>query len=70
MRLVLTNRRQAFVLERAERLGVPCAWIPKEQWLEGDAVLDALNRQNIDFVVLAGFYSGYPTAFCMFMHTK
>lgn len=60
VRLVLTNRRQAFVLERAERLGVPCAWIPKEQWLEGDAVLDALARQEIDFVVLAGFLLRVP----------
>lgn len=60
VRLVLTNRQQALVLERAERLGVPCAWISKEQWLNGEAVLEALARQAIDFVVLAGFLLRVP----------
>ena len=27
--LVLTNRQNAFVLERAKGLGVPCAWFAK-----------------------------------------
>ena len=27
--LILTNRRQALVRERAERLQVPCFWLPK-----------------------------------------
>ena len=60
VRLVLTNRRQAFVLERAERLGVPCVWIPKEEWLEGKTVIDLLARHDIDFVVLAGFLLRVP----------
>ncbi len=60
VRLVLTNRRQAFVLERAGRLGVPCAWVPKEDWQDGRPVLDMLVRYEIDFVVLAGFLLRVP----------
>mgnify|MGYP000609294018 CR=1 FL=1 len=29
--LVLTNRQNAFVLERAKGLGVPCVWFAKER---------------------------------------
>ena len=30
--LILTNRSTAFVLQRAERLGVPAFFFNKEQW--------------------------------------
>lgn len=58
--LVLTNRRQAFVLERAGRLGVPAVWVPKEEWLDGERVLDLLAQHGADFVVLAGFLLRVP----------
>lgn len=58
--LVLTNRQNAFVLERAKGLGVPCAWLAKEAWASGEPVLEMLRAYHIDFVVLAGFLARVP----------
>ncbi len=58
--LVLTNRPNAFVLQRAEALGVPCACFGKSDWEHGEPVLEALRQYDIDFVVLAGFLARVP----------
>ena len=58
--LVLTNRQNAFVLERAKGLGVPCAWFAKSDWESGELVLSTLREHDIDFVVLAGFLARVP----------
>ena len=58
--LVLTNRQNAFVLERAKRLGVPCVWFAKSDWESGELVLSTLREYDIDFVVLAGFLARVP----------
>lgn len=60
--LVLTNRRDAFVLERARGLGVPCCFFPKEEWEHGGAILSVLEEHGVDFVVLAGFLARVPEA--------
>ena len=60
--LVLTNRQNAFVLERAKRLGVPCRCFAKGDWESGEAILSMLQEYNIDFVVLAGFLARVPDA--------
>ena len=59
--LVLSNRREAFALERAHRLGVPAVYFPKEEWADGEAVLAALREYKVDFVVLAGFLVRVPS---------
>lgn len=58
--LILTNRSKAFVLERAQRLGVPAYFLTKEQWAEGSEVNRLLDEYHIDFVVLAGFLARVP----------
>ena len=58
--LVVANRPQAQVLERAENLNVPAVYIPKEKWETGGAVLDLLTRYKVDFIVLAGFLAKVP----------
>ena len=58
--LVLTNRQNAFVLERAKERNVPCAYLDKDDWESGEAVLSMLQKYNIDFVVLAGFLARIP----------
>jgi phosphoribosylglycinamide formyltransferase-1 len=58
--LVLTNRQNAFVLERARSLDVPCAYFAKSDWESGEAILSMLREHNIDFVVLAGFLARVP----------
>ena len=58
--LVLSNRSDAYVFERAHRLGVPCNVFPKEDWMAGDEILAVLQEYHIDFVVLAGFLVRVP----------
>lgn len=53
--LVVTNRRQAGVVARAERLGVPVEWVPAEQWADEARVTAMLRRYGIDAIVLAGY---------------
>lgn len=61
--LVVANRSQAFVLERAKALGVPSEVFLRDEWTEGcDNVLAALQRYEIDFIVLAGFLVHIPDA--------
>lgn len=58
--LVLSNKSEATVLERAARLRVPSAVFSREDWLAGERVLEALRRHRIDFIVLAGFLVRVP----------
>lgn len=58
--LVLSNRKDAFVLERARALGVPCCCFSRSEWEEGLAVLSMLHDYGIDFIVLAGFLARVP----------
>lgn len=60
VKLVVSNRRSAFVLERAARLGVPSACLTKEEWADGRAVLALMEEAEIDFIVLAGFLARVP----------
>ena len=57
--LVVTNKAQAGVLKRTERLGVPSLVVTARGFAEGEA-LQALRRYEIDFIVLAGFLLKVP----------
>lgn len=58
--LVVSNRKQAYVLERAHNLCVPTIVFAKNDWEDGTAVLDLLNERQVDFIVLAGFLLRVP----------
>lgn len=58
--LVLTDRADAFVIERAQRLHVPCQYLPATVWREGTEVMELLASHDICFVVLAGFLRRVP----------
>lgn len=58
--LVLSNRPDAFALERARRLGVPTEVVPKADLNTPEVVLSLLKRYKIDFIVLAGFLPIVP----------
>jgi phosphoribosylglycinamide formyltransferase 1 len=53
--LVLSNRRDAFVLERAAKLKVPSFFFERSDFYETGFVLKYLISHKIDFIVLAGF---------------
>jgi phosphoribosylglycinamide formyltransferase-1 len=53
--VIVSNKRDAYVHERAKKLGIPSYTFSKAAFDEGSAVLDILREYKIDFIVLAGF---------------
>jgi phosphoribosylglycinamide formyltransferase-1 len=53
--LVITNKRHAMVLKRAENLGITTLFFDREDFYGSVSVLDCLLEHKIDFIVLAGF---------------
>ena len=56
---ILCNKKDAFVHERAKKLGVPSFTFCKQE-LEDGTILKKLQDNNIDFIVLAGFLLKMP----------
>jgi phosphoribosylglycinamide formyltransferase 1 len=53
--LVLCNKPGAYVLERAENLGVPAMVFTRDTFYETTVIRDTLKSAQIDFLILAGF---------------
>jgi phosphoribosylglycinamide formyltransferase-1 len=60
---VWTNKADAFVLERAERLNVEAHIFTKNELAETDYLLNEFKRRKIDLIVLAGFLLLLPQKF-------
>lgn len=60
--LVLSNRQEAYVLERARMLKIPSFIFSAKEFRETNIVLKKLEEFKIDFIVLAGFLLMVPTA--------
>lgn len=58
--LVICNRPEARVLQRATALGVPARTIPARDFRDKDTVLRVLEEFHIDAIVLAGFLLMVP----------
>lgn len=66
IRLIVSNKKDAYVLERAKQLGVPSIVFPKEEWMDGEKILQKMQECSIDFIVLAGFLLKVPD--CLMAH--
>ena len=53
--IILSNKKEAKVHERAKRLGVESFAFKNSEFRSGDMVLNFLKEQNIQFNILAGF---------------
>jgi phosphoribosylglycinamide formyltransferase-1 len=53
--LILCNKPDAFVLKRAENLGIPTMVFNRATFYETNLVLETLKSYHIDFLILAGF---------------
>jgi phosphoribosylglycinamide formyltransferase-1 len=53
--LILSNRREAFVLKRAEAHNINAVFFERSDFYTSGKVLDLLTTNKIDFIVLAGF---------------
>lgn len=62
IQLIVCNNPNAGVLGIASKEHIPILLIEKERFFRGDAYLPELNRQQIDFIVLAGFLWKVPAA--------
>jgi phosphoribosylglycinamide formyltransferase-1 len=53
--LILSNNKDAYVLERARNLGVTTATFNRQEFYESSFVIDMLNEHSIEYIILAGF---------------
>ena len=53
--LILTNNKNAYVLERAKKLNIPSRIFTREEFYKSDNILGLLKENNIEMLVLAGF---------------
>jgi phosphoribosylglycinamide formyltransferase-1 len=59
---IVTNNKNAYVLERAGQLGIPTAVFPNSEWKSAENILPFLSDQGVDYIVLAGFLLRIPEA--------
>jgi len=55
VKLVLSNRRDAYVLTRVKKSGVPSWVFDRDDLYHSERVLNRLQEEQIDLIVLAGF---------------
>jgi len=53
--LVLSNRADAYALQRAARFDVPTEVVDRKTFYDERALTELLQRYGVDFIVLAGF---------------
>jgi phosphoribosylglycinamide formyltransferase-1 len=53
--LLIVNKKNAYVLERAKQLNVKSQYFNREDFYSSDRVVECLKENQIDFIVLAGF---------------
>ncbi len=58
--LILSNKKDAYVLQRAERLGVPYSTFTYKEFQDSQFILSILDKYHIDFILLAGFLLKVP----------
>jgi phosphoribosylglycinamide formyltransferase 1 len=60
---VWSNKKEAYVLQRAQSLGVEARYFTREQFSGSDQVIKELQNRKVDLVVLAGFLWLVPPEF-------
>ena len=58
--LILTNKANAFVLERAKKLNIKSLIFSKEEFTETNKIVCFLKENEINWIVLAGFLLKIP----------
>lgn len=59
--IVFSNKKEAPVLEKAQKLDIKTYLFGRKDFYETGEVLNILKKENIDFVILAGFLWLIPT---------
>lgn len=58
--LIVCNKADAFVLERAKKLGIPSKVVTGAEMKDQELVMNLLKEYSIDFIVLAGYLLRIP----------
>ena len=67
---VLSNRKEAKVLERCDALSISCLYFNKTSFYDTDCILDILKEFNPDLIVLAGFLWKIPEKIISAFHNR
>jgi phosphoribosylglycinamide formyltransferase-1 len=59
--LLLSNNKNAYALERAQKMGVPTLVFDRKSFFESDEVIGELKSKDISWVILAGFLWMVPS---------
>lgn len=60
IKLIISNKGDAYVHKRAEKLGIKSLTFSKSSFENTSEVVDCLKKNQIDFIVLAGFLLKVP----------
>ena len=60
IKLIVSNKADAYVHERAKLLGVKSVTFNKEAFSNSEHVVELLQKEEIDFIILAGFLLKIP----------
>lgn len=58
--MVISNKQNAYVHQRAKALNIPSYSFTKEEIIEGTQLLKLLSDNDIDYIILAGFLLKVP----------
>jgi phosphoribosylglycinamide formyltransferase-1 len=70
VKIILSNKKDAYVIERARKYNVPAFIFDRELFYKTDTVLDVLKENKIDLVVLAGFLWLVPVNILQYYHNR
>ena len=59
--LICTNKRDAYIVKRAEKLAIPVVFISKNELNNFDDLHKKLKSSKVDAIILAGFLLKLPT---------
>ncbi len=57
---IICNNSQAGVIQRAERLDIPCHIISNEQWQNKEFMIELVVKTSPHLIILAGFLKKFP----------
>lgn len=60
IKLIISNKKDAYVHQRAVKMGIHSVTFSKNSFENTDEVLNCLEKNEIDFIVLAGFLLKVP----------
>ncbi len=58
--VVLSNKKDAYVLERAENMNIPAIYFSKEKLSDKNTMLGLMQEHKVDLIVLAGYLKLIP----------